>query len=438
MRVPRVAAAAAAIFAILPWLGCGDVYRPIAIPVANSGGGNPTNISTALTINQGPSGANGATSVLDASGDTNLGNVVTGITPVHATVIGGGAFTANRGDDTLTGQNVGSNPAETFTVPLKSAPTDPAVQPVFLYSTGAMVGGTNGFFTFVAGFNSGTVIAVNSSVNPPHVAQTFNVGTHPVAITGLSGGSKLYSVDRDSDQVSVINPNASSILNAILKTISVGASPVYALTNPNGLAVYVLSQGSAPSISVINPVNDTAGAPILLSSTGNPACLDTPMNTPCASMSFDPMLKRLYVADYGGKLWIFDASGATLSLLKEVSVGTNPVAVAVLPDGSKAYVLNKGSAATDSCGAPTGKGQVSVIDSTSNTVTTCVAVADTPVWIAASTDGTKVFVPHQGGTPGTQTISTSTNMVNADLPAPLSNPNDPTSALTNPVFVLTQ
>ena len=74
-------------------------------------------------------------------------------------------------------------------------------------------------------------------------------------------------------------------------------------------------------------------------------------------------------------------------------------------------------------------GRVSVITAASNSVSSCVTVGQFPVWIAASSDGSKVYVPHQGVNltvspkviPGTTVIRTSNNLVINDLPAPAAN-----------------
>jgi YVTN family beta-propeller protein len=309
------------------------------------------------------------------------------------------------------------------------------VGPVFLAS--ATVSGTTK--VFVAGFKSGTVPVVNASMNPPAVIATIPVGdanSHPVAITSLPDGSKVYVLNRDAGNVKVITTGD----NAITGTIEVGGNPVYAVANPKGSAMYVLSAGSSPYVKVISPDSDSVTQTVTLPGAGNPTCLATPMQTPCASMVFEPTLQRLYVANYSANsISIFDASAGTLSQVgSPVAVGAGPTAIAPLADGSRVYVLNRNAAATDGCGASGSAGQFSVISTSNNTVVACVAVAGIPVWIAASGDGTKVLVPHQGGTPGTQVVATATNTVTADLPAPFVAPDTADSTRMLPVFVIAQ
>jgi hypothetical protein len=108
-----------------------------------------------------------------------------------------------------------------------------------------------------------------------------------------------------------------------------------------------------------------------------------------------------------------------------------PAAVAVLPNGSRAYVLNKG--ATTGCNGEANLGQVLVINSGNNTVPSsggCVSVGGTPTLIVEAGDGSRIYVPHLGpGVPpavvarGVTSIDPTTNQVKADIGAPFTNPD---------------
>ena len=84
-----------------------------------------------------------------------------------------------------------------------------------------------------------------------------------------------------------------------------------------------------------------------------------------------------------------------------IAVGTNPVGVAVRPDGTKVYVTNKYS------------NTVSVIDATTNTVTATISVGR-PSGVAVSPDGTKVYVANLD-TNTVSIIDASTNTVTATI-----------------------
>jgi YVTN family beta-propeller protein len=297
----------------------------------------------------------------------------------------------------------------------------------------------SGGSVYVAGFRSGTVPVVNASVNPPRVDDSVSVGdanSHPVAIATLPSRSKAYVLNRDAGNVKVL----STISNTVTATINIGGNPVYALSNASATALFVLSSGSSPSIKVIDPERDLVTQTISLPGTGNPDCLATPIQTPCASMAYNPVLQRLYVANYSdASVSVFDATTTTLTQVTKVAVGAGPITVAPLANGSRVYVLNRNAASGDSCGAQgSSRGQISVLTTSNNTVVSCIAVENNPVWLAASGDSTKLLVPHRGGTPGTQVIATSTNSVVADVVAPLVNPESTDTTRMLPAFVLTQ
>lgn len=81
-----------------------------------------------------------------------------------------------------------------------------------------------------------------------------------------------------------------------------------------------------------------------------------------------------------------------------VNVGSNPVEIAVSPDGAKVYVANYYGST------------VSVIETASNTVTATVNVGDNPNGIAVSPDGKNVYVTNLGNL-NMSVIDTATNTV---------------------------
>lgn len=114
---------------------------------------------------------------------------------------------------------------------------------------------------------------------------------------------------------------------------------------------------------------------------------------------------RLYItADPGtgtnGELLVVDA--ITKGLVGRVTVGQQPSDVAVLPDNSRAYVVNRAS------------NSVSVIDLTSLSVVATVAVQSAPVGAAVSPDGNAIYVTN-GGSDSVSKIAAATNTVAATI-----------------------
>ena len=66
-----------------------------------------------------------------------------------------------------------------------------------------------------------------------------------------------------------------------------------------------------------------------------------------------------------------------------MAVGTTPVSVTALADGSRAYVANSGS------------NTVTVINTSNNTVSKTINVGMNPVSIASSVDSTKVYTANK-------------------------------------------
>ena len=90
--------------------------------------------------------------------------------------------------------------------------------------------------------------------------------------------------------------------------------------------------------------------------------------------------------------------------MKTIPVGTNPVGVAVTPDGTRVYVANYVT------------NTVSVIARPGNTVVATVAVGNGPGGIAVTPDGTHAYVTI--GSNSVSVIATATNTV-VGLPIPV-------------------
>lgn len=74
---------------------------------------------------------------------------------------------------------------------------------------------------------------------------------------------------------------------------------------------------------------------------------------------------------------------APLSVIASVPVGASPYAVALSPDGTRAYVANQGSTT------------VSVVDTATDTVSATIGVAGSPTDVAVSPDGKRAYVTNQ-------------------------------------------
>jgi DNA-binding beta-propeller fold protein YncE len=453
-------AVVAGLMAVLAWVGCGSNYRQVENPLTSSAG-NPKLQRFAMVVFQQPplfsSGTMcdfnlsppciGATYQIDVSGDTVVTEVYVGRTPVQA-VISSQVVVSNQNDDSLslfalttsTPSSAGTTPW-TVSLPSGSAPT------ALVIANGAV---------YVADSGSKQVTVVSPSSNS--ITATLALPAAPVALAATPDGTEVFVANQDKS-VTVISTADNTLLTTIANVTA--AVPVAIVADTAGDSVYVL-ENATPSISIIDVLTNT-----LLS-----AKLTLPTGGNSNSMFFDSRLHRLYVTNTGvNSVSVFDASALSSAsspqpptLMAAVTSQMNgPSAVAALPDGSRAYVVNGG--ATSGCNGETNKGQVVVINSSSNTVPSsggCITIYRPPVSVPSSTgpnvgliavsgDGSRVYVPYKDNTPssgevnpnGVEVINPTTNQVVTEIGAPFTNPDCQTDtqcpgARLTPVSIVSQ
>lgn len=131
---------------------------------------------------------------------------------------------------------------------------------------------------------------------------------------------------------------------------------------------------------------------------------NTNTSTSALTVTAPPAGPFAYISNFGS------FSGTTVSVIDTptntviatVNVGLGPVATAVNPAGTRAYVSNQQA------------NSVSVIDTSTNTVITSVGVGSQPGEPAVSPDGSRVYVPNQTSN-NMSVIDTSTNTVVATV-----------------------
>jgi YVTN family beta-propeller protein/VCBS repeat-containing protein len=206
------------------------------------------------------------------------------------------------------------------------------------------------------------------------------VGNEPVAAVSKPGTTTVYVVNRGDNTVSVVDTAS----GAISKTIPVGHGPTAAAINPQGTAVYVLNQ-SDNTVSVIdtatNSVTTTvpgvANAGALVASTTN-----------------------VYITRVGtNSVYNIDAGTKSVSTL---DVGSNPLALAISPDGKTLYVA-RGNGITGY--------SVAAIDTGTKAITKTVNVGVTPIGVALTADGKNLYVVSNSTAAGVPLIDTATMAV---------------------------
>ncbi len=443
MRLKGLAVIAACVVLLLIFAGCGDTFRPVVTP--QTGGSPLPQVRTFAMVlsaevpvsgscsNGSAAPCPGAATQIDVSGDVNLNDLYLGaqldpsatgfVTPVKMAFIGQEIFVLTPPDSSLSAYY--PTIATTFVnlaLPAASNPVAPAVANYTVPGSSTSINKL-----YVAGYASNQAFVV-TAVNSLQTALT--VGTRPISITISLDNTKAYVVNSGSNNVTVISTGDETVNPVTGANIPVGNGPRFAVTNKASGLIYVLNSDS--SITTIDPVTDTPLATTTI-----------PKSSPsgATAMAYDAGLNRLYVANKNtNNVTVYDANPRNLAELSNspVAVGAAPTSVAVLPDGTKAYVVNSGENTGCSPYNTANLGRVSVITGSSNTVTACVTVGQNPVWAAASTENSKVYVVHQGKSvlnasatppesaatsyaPGTTIIRSSTNLVITDLAVPAAN-----------------
>jgi YVTN family beta-propeller protein len=312
-------------------MGCNDTLRQFIVPIPPPTGdpGAPANAIT-LSNNPGTSGQ-GSDMHINVSGDTSVGIVPLGISPVFLGKSGGNAFVINHGD--------ASNPP-TLTIYAALAPQSVTPATVTLPDTslGPIAGGTSSTGNiFIANNLSSSVDVISAGV----LAQTLTIplaaNSHPVMIAGNTANNQIFVVNNGNGVANGTVTQISTIDNTIVgNPIPVGKSPIWGVMSSDGLFVFVVNQGddtvSVIDTSVPNPPNQSVIATIHVGSSPNFAF-------------YEPKLRRLYVSNTGSNFisvinvnGISAANPPTVSIPIKVAGTNNPTSVTALSNGTKAYV----------------------------------------------------------------------------------------------------
>jgi YVTN family beta-propeller protein len=392
-------------------VGCGDQYRPVAIPIVGPPP-DPAAFHFVLVLSDNGTHDPGASSNLDVAGDTNIGVARMGLGPTHATLLPNGSrvYVANSLEDTISSY-APSSPASVTTTSLP-----PGSNPIFVHTTES---GT----IYVANFGTNTVAAV-SAISNVMLSPQIAVGVHPVALAETPDAKKLYAVNQGDGTVSAI----SLVDRTVVQTIATGAAPAWAVARSDSARVYVLNSGPG-TVSAIDTSTDLV--------------IGTAPVAPGANyMVYDGKRNRLYVTNpTANTLTALDVSADPLTVLFTVPVAAGPTTVAALPDGTRAYV------ASVSLSGGNATSQVTVVDANSGTVRNVIPLASVPaacgvgrfeLFTAASSDSSKVYVGNCDAR-NTSIIRTSDDIKVLDMAAPLSvitPPNGGNPLSQNPVFVV--
>jgi YVTN family beta-propeller protein len=322
--------------------GCNDTLRQFIVPVpATTGNPEPLSHAIILSTNPAPAGI-GSNTHIDVSGDTNVGVVPVGQSPVFLGKTLSNAFVINSG---------AGNPP-TVTVYTALLPQSSIINTVTLPIAGQqgavqtpIAGATNSAGNiYIANRDSHNVSVISGSIFAVTDTVQLPALSHPVMIAGNSANNKIFVVNQGTNDVTEI----STIDNTIVATIPVGLQPIWGVMSTDGLFVFIVNQGDG-TVSVIDASLDI----ILPCDKTTPTCLANnsikvgTTATPSPNFAFyEPNLRRVYVSNTGeNTISVIKGNGFDLgsnpqvlpAKIGDVTLTGAPTSVTALSDGTRAY-----------------------------------------------------------------------------------------------------
>jgi YVTN family beta-propeller protein len=217
---------------------------------------------------------------------------------------------------------------------------------------------------YVANTGSNTVSVLGTDTNK--VASTIALprGSKPIGVALSPNGRFLYTADGGANRVSVVDTQS----RRVVATVRVGTQPLSVAAAPDGKTIYVANSGSG-DVSVIDART-------------NRVVRGIPVGRFLSGVAVTPDGASVYVTDELSGVTVIDARNGTVAAsLKDPS----PFAVAMSPDGDRAYV------------ASLGPGTVAAIDTRTHRVSSTVSAGPDgtdPFTVRATADA--IYVANQG------------------------------------------
>jgi hypothetical protein len=366
MTVRRVGWLAAMFVAIVFWMSCGEVYRPVVIPIANTPP-NPQNFHAVFGINNNVAPNPGTALQIDVSGDSNIGQANMGINPTHAAILPNNSrvFVTSAGSTAMNGAVLAG---------------DPDIVTSFTPAGSGIASGLGNPVTFTlpnTGPNQSSAITTIVQALPNDPDPNLVTVTLANAIPQAAAGGQIIISGVVIQGAGVTNPGAYNgnfvMLSASGNTITYDDPFTNLLPASGGTASVPL-----PSYCSYQPdfVTTTQTAVAYVANYG----VETPAIgsgvTPSCTLPSTDSVAALNIAN------------TSITKIQYLAAGSHPILMAETPNGQNLFVVTQGDGTN-----PTNVLNLSTIDLST---TATIAIGPNPAWIASRPDGQQFYVVTAG------------------------------------------
>jgi YVTN family beta-propeller protein len=334
----RVLGLAATALATLLWVSCGQVYRPVVLPI-NTVPPSPANFHAVFGLSTNGTANPGTALQIDVAGDSNIGSANMGENPTYMAILPSNSrvFVTSAGSLIAGDADKVTSFTPAADTPIASGLGNPVVFSLPSGSLPDFVTTTSNTSVYVANYGSNSVSSLSTVNNA--VTLTQGVGTNPIAMAETPNGLNLYVINQGDNTITDLYP----VDLSTIATFPVANSPVWEVIREDSQRLYVLTQGSSTVPSLLHTFQTSNNAEIL------PA---QPVGVAGANfVLYDKTLNRLYVTNPTAmSVYVFDASVDPPSPLPAISMTAgatppcpgpcSPVSVTALPDGTRFYVAS--------------------------------------------------------------------------------------------------
>jgi DNA-binding beta-propeller fold protein YncE len=332
---------------LMTWLelSCGQIYRPVVIPIDITPP-NPANFHAVFSIAVNAPSNPGTAFQIDVSGDSDIGSDNMGINPTHAAILPNDSrvFVASAGGDLCP---AGTDVITAFT-PAPDSPVASGLGPPTTFTLPNVGATQSASITAISEAPNSSVVTVtlNAPLNTTVGSQILisNVTVSGQDPTGYNGCFPISSVNGTTIQYlnpmvglpagSGVGPLGTAVVPTFCRYI-----PVYLASSQNN-AMFVANYGaegdpncnfgSTDSVAYLNTTTNTVSNIAYLPAASHPvAMVETPDTV------------NLYVLNQGTNS-ITDLSPSNLTTLTTIPVGNTPAWAALRPDSQRLYVITQG------------------------------------------------------------------------------------------------